>query len=129
MKINLLTKYIILYIAIALVSFFAVTVVCYRIDYQNVYDEQADILYRQAASIAKEYTTEFGTPENMRDDIRELRTVARINDTRIMFIDTSGNVYMDTDYMGTANEEGIYYTIDNFNYDSLNTSDSIVERT
>ncbi|MBQ4283618.1 MAG: HAMP domain-containing protein [Lachnospira sp.] len=125
MKINLLTKYIILYIAIALVSFFAVTVVCYRIDYQNVYDEQADILYRQAASIAKEYTTEFGTPENMRDDIRELRTVARINDTRIMFIDTSGNVYMDTDYMGTANEEGIYYTIDNFNYDSLNTSDSI----
>ena len=73
MKLNLLTKYIILYIAIAVVSFVAVSVVSYRIDYQSVYDEQADILYRQAASIAKEYSSEFGTPENMRDDNRELR--------------------------------------------------------
>lgn len=125
MKLNLLTKYVILYIAITVVSFVAVSVVCYRIDYQSVYDEQADILYRQAASIAKEYSSEFGTPENMRDDNRELKTVARINDTRIMFIDTSGNVYLDTGFLGTANEEGIYYTIENFNFDSLNTSDSI----
>lgn len=125
MKINLLAKYIILYFAIAVVSFVAVTFICYKIDYNTIYNQQTDSMYRQAAYISNQYGSNFPDPSAMRSATRELKAVSRINDSRIMFIDLTGNVYLDTKAIGGANDKGILYTIDNFNFDMLNTSTSI----
>jgi len=125
MKINLLTKYIILYIFVAVVSFFTITFVCYKTDYNIVYNQQTESMYRQAAYISKQYGDNFPDTSAMRSATKELKAVARINDSRIMFIDLTGNVYLDTKAIGGANSKGILYTIDNFNFDMLNTSTSI----
>lgn len=125
MKINLLEKYIIYYIVVSIVSFIAVTFLSYRFDYNSVYNEQSDVLYRQATAISKSYATDFKDTEAMRNDLRDLKTIAKINGTRIMFIDTDGNVYSDTGFVGISAADGIYYTIKSFNYDYINTSNSI----
>lgn len=125
MKINLLTKYIILYFIVAITSFVAVTFICYQTDYNAVYKQQTEAMYRQAAYISNEYGSDFPNPSAMRSASKQLKTVARIDDSRIMFIDLTGNVYLDTKAIGSTNNNGIIYTIDNFNFDALNTSTSI----
>lgn len=124
MKRNLLAKYIILYIVIVIVSFLCVTFVVYQIDYKSVYKEQSDNLYRQAASIAHEYATEFSKQPEIRTFSKQLRTLGRLSESRIMFIDPSGNVYLDTGYNNLIGSE-ILYTIDGFDYDILNNSTAI----
>ena len=66
MKINLLAKYIILYFFIAIVSFVAVTFVCYRKDYDAVYNQQTKSMYRQAAYISNQYGSDFPDTAAMR---------------------------------------------------------------
>lgn len=48
MRYNMLTKQIFLYIAVAIVSFIAVTTICYKHDYNKVYNYYSDALYQQA---------------------------------------------------------------------------------
>ena len=52
MKFNLLTKYILIYVSVAIIGFVGVTVISYKIDYNRVYSEQTENMYRQAVSIA-----------------------------------------------------------------------------
>lgn len=40
MKFNLLTKYILIYVSVAIIGFVGVTVISYKIDYNRVYSEQ-----------------------------------------------------------------------------------------
>ena len=48
-----------LYIAVAIVSFIAVTTICYKHDYNKVYNYYSDALYQQATEISSEYGTDF----------------------------------------------------------------------
>ena len=52
MKFNLLTKYLFVYAAVALLGFLGVTFISYRIDYAKVYNYYPDALYKQALSIS-----------------------------------------------------------------------------
>jgi hypothetical protein len=88
MKFNLLTKYLFVYAAVALLGFLGVTFISYRIDYAKVYNYYTDALYKQALSISSEYADDYFSEEHLRIVETELRTVALLNDTRIMFIDT-----------------------------------------
>ena len=98
MKFNLLTKYLFVYAAVALLGFLGVTFISYRIDYAKVYNYYTDALYKQALSISSEYADDYFSEEHLRIVETELRTVALLNDTRIMFIDTAGNIILDTAY-------------------------------
>lgn len=86
MKFNLLTKYLFVYAAVALLGFLGVTFISYRIDYAKVYNYYTDALYKQALSISSEYADDYFSEEHLRIVETELRTVALLNDTRIMFM-------------------------------------------
>ena len=118
MKFNLLTKYLFVYAAVALLGFLGVTFISYRIDYAKVYNYYTDALYKQALSISSEYADDYFSEEHLRIVETELRTVALLNDTRIMFIDTAGNIILDTAYTQEHNTKDILYTIDGFDYQS-----------
>ena len=109
MKFNLLTKYLFVYAAVALLGFLGVTFISYRIDYAKVYNYYTDALYKQALSISSEYADDYFSEEHLRIVETELRTVALLNDTRIMFIDTAGNIILDTAYAQEQTQK-IFYT-------------------
>ena len=131
MKMNLLSKFIFIYICIAVLGFLAVTFVSYRIDYKSVYEEQTEDMYRQAVNISYKYAPEYFSNENLRTIESELETVSSLNNTRIMFINTDGGVILDTGYNDSAeflqNEEeislsdteGVLYEINDFNMNDL----------
>lgn len=110
MKFNLLTKYLFVYAAVALLGFLGVTFISYRIDYAKVYNYYTDALYKQALSISSEYADDYFSEEHLRIVETELRTVALLNDTRIMFIDTAGNIILDTAYAHRSITQKIFYT-------------------
>lgn len=85
------------------------TFISYRIDYAKVYNYYTDALYKQALSISSEYADDYFSEEHLRIVETELRTVALLNDTRIMFIDTAGNIILDTAYAQEHNTK-IFYT-------------------
>ena len=76
MKFNLLTKYLFVYAAVALLGFLGVTFISYRIDYAKVYNYYTDALYKQALSISSEYADDYFSEEHLRIVETELRTVA-----------------------------------------------------
>lgn len=76
MKFNLLTKYLFVYAAVALLGFLGVTFISYRIDYAKVYNYYTDALYKQALSISSEYADDYFSGEHLRIVETELRTVA-----------------------------------------------------
>lgn len=121
MKFNLLTKYIFVYAAVAILSFLGVTFISYRIDYAKINNYYSDTLYKQALSISSEYASDYFSQEHLRIVETELKTVAKLNKTRIMFIDTSGNIILDTAYEQDHNTKDILYTIEGFDYTSLGT--------
>ena len=66
MKFNLLTKYLFVYAAVALLGFLGVTFISYRIDYAKVYNYYTDALYKQALSISSEYADDYFSEEHLR---------------------------------------------------------------
>lgn len=121
MKFNLLMKHLFVYFAVAILGFVGVTFISYRMDYTKVYDYYSDALYRQALSISSEYAADYFSEEHLRIVETELKTVALLNDTRIMFIDTSGNIILDTAYEAEHITKEVLYTINDFDYTSLGT--------
>ena len=75
MKFNLLTKYLFVYAAVALLGFLGVTFISYRIDYAKVYNYYTDALYKQALSISSEYADDYFSEEHLRIVETELRTI------------------------------------------------------
>lgn len=122
MKFNLLIKYLFVYSAVAILGFIGVTIISYRADYTKVYDYYSDALYRQALSISSEYAADYFSGERLRIVETELKTVSLLNNTRIMFIDTSGNVILDTGYQEDHTGMEILHTIEEFDYTSLGTN-------
>lgn len=125
MKFNLLIKYILVYAVTALLGFLGVTFISYRVDYNRVLEYYDDSLYRQAISIADEYASDYFSTEHLRLIEKELNTISKLNDTRIMFVDTNGNVILDTQYSENADENGVLYTLPGFDYTSLGTKHSV----
>jgi len=128
MKFNLMMKSICVYVLIAVLGFASVSFITHRIEYHRVYEQLIEDLYRQTVSIAAEYAPSYFSNERLRIIELELNTIAKLADTRIMFIDTEGRVILDSQYTSTneeINEDGILYTIDNFNIDTLGSGHSL----
>lgn len=132
MKLNLLSKFIFIYICIAVMGFLAVAFISRKIDYKSVYEEQTETMYREAINISYKYAPTYFNSENLRLVESELETVSTLSNTRIMFIKPDGEVILDTEYTSydTAfiedNEnltsdpsDDILYIIKDFNIDNL----------
>ncbi len=120
MKYNMLIKQIFLYIAVAIAGFIAVTTICYKHDYNKLYNYYSDTLYQQATEISSEYGTDFLEANHMPAIRTSLSIISRLNDTRIMFIKPDGKVLLDTGYSGKASCEDCLYELYDFDYGSLN---------
>jgi signal transduction histidine kinase len=130
---NLLSKFIFIYICIAVLGFLAVTFVSYRIDYKSVYEEQTETMYREAVNISYKYASTYFSDENLRTIESELQTVSTLNGTRIMFIKPNGDVVLDTECdssfstdfvddnenLEVSDTDGVLYSIADFNTDNL----------
>ena len=124
MRYNMLTKQIFLYIAVAIVSFIAVTTICYKHDYNKVYNYYSDALYQQATEISSEYGTDFLESNRMPAIRTNLSIISHLNGTRIMFVEPNGKVLLDTSYTGKASQDDCLYEIEEFDYGSLNGAHS-----
>lgn len=120
MKLNMLSKYILLYIMVAVISFIAVSTLCYRIDYANIYRSYTDSLYLQANNIAGQYAYDYLDTLNSKIIENQLKNVAVLGGTRIMFISPNGHVILDTGFEDTAMNEETLYVIEEFDYGRLN---------
>ena len=87
MKYNMLIKQILLYIVVAITSFAAVTTICYRCDYNRIYNYYSNNLYQQATEISVEYGTDFLASNRMPAIRTNLNILSHLNNTRIMFIE------------------------------------------
>lgn len=128
MKFNLLTKYILIYVSVAIIGFVGVTVISYKIDYNRVYSEQTENMYRQAVSIAAEFAPDYFSNDKLKLIQLELHTITELDHSRIMFVDMDGNVILDTQYNNMneeVDENGILYTINNFDVSKLGTNHSM----
>ena len=101
----MLTKQITLYIIIAVVGFIAVTTICFRHDYNKVYDYYSEVLYQQANEIAGTFAKDTFTPEYLSDIEADLKIVSELNHTRIMFVSPFGDVMLDTGFSGTKRNQ------------------------
>lgn len=119
MKYNMLTKQITLYIIIAVVGFIAVTTICFRHDYNKVYDYYSEVLYQQANEIAGTFAKDTFTPEYLSGIEADLKIVSELNHTRIMFVSPFGDVMLDTGFSGTADSNGYLYELKDFDYGRL----------
>lgn len=126
MKLNILSKYLIAYILTAVIGFIGVTVVIFKIDYNNVYEEQANMLYREAVSIAQEFAPDYFSSQRLRIVELELDTLSKLNESRIMFINPVGQVILDTGYDGSPDINGVLYSVPEFDYDSLGSGHSMI---
>lgn len=126
MKMNLFTKFLCIYLLVAVLGFAGVSFLIYKIDYNSVYKKETDNMYRQAVSIAGEFAPNYFSNERLRAIQIELKTISKLNESRIMFIDMSGNVILDTGYKGNLNDEGILYRIPNFNLDNMGAAHSTI---
>lgn len=128
-KLSLLAKYVVLYIAITLLGFISIATVSYNINYQKVYQKWSDDIYHQATSIAAEFAPDYFSNGHIKIIQLELRTVSKLNQTRIMFIDSNGNVFLDTASEKTFDNDeelSFLYSIPEFDYSSLGSSHSSV---
>ena len=95
---NLLSKFIFIYICIAVLGFLAVAFISRKIDYKSVYEEQTETMYREAVNISYKYAPLYFSNDNLRVIESELETVSTLSNTRIMFITKDGDVILDTAY-------------------------------
>ena len=116
-----LSKHIFIYIAICVISFILVSTICYKADYNHIYNYYSDRLYLQANEIANEYALDYLAESKLRRIELEMKSLSTFNDTRIMFITPSGDVILDTNNSSTdkSNEDRILFSINDFDYGDL----------
>ncbi len=119
---TLLLKYIVTFVIIFITGFLCVTFVSYKIDYNQVTKKYTDSLYKQSLTIAEKYCTDYITDENYDIILRELSTVSTLNATRIMIMDDSNNIVLDTSYSGKRTNSGVLYKVPDFDYTSLGSN-------
>lgn len=113
MNSNLLSKFIIVYIIIGVIGFIGISFICYSVDYKSVTDSTEKALYNQAVSISQEYASRYFSEENLRSIETQLETISALSGTHIMFIDTQGDIILDTLYHENREEP---YHLDNFDF-------------
>ncbi len=125
-KLNLLSKFIITYLFVGIIGFTLISTVVYDIDYDNMISKKSSSMYKQATDITKSYDSKFyNTEANIKTVSSQLSTVAALNDTRIMFITASGEIFLDTGSTSFISDKEIirnfdptvsnrYYQVGNF---------------
>lgn len=93
MRYNMLTKQIFLYIAVAIVGFIAATTICYKHDYNKVYNYYSDAMYQQATEISSEYGTDFLESNRMPAIRTNLSIISHLNGTRIMLLSQTARCF------------------------------------
>ena len=118
MKFNLLSKFIITYFIIGILGFCSVTFIGYGIDYKKVLQQQEDSMYKETVAISKQYADSYFSESRLRSIELDLNTISQLSNSRIMFIDVSGNVILDTNFtnIDNNNNNGILYPIADFDY-------------
>lgn len=97
MKSKLVYKFILGYVAIAVVSFFAVSLVCSKLTYRRVLSNEADRMYREASTIATTYGNDYFTGSLSLSNMRnELTAVGSYLGADILFISYDGIIVVNT---------------------------------
>ena len=96
MHISIFKKFLLLYIFVGCIGFILISNICYSLDYRAIIESRTEQMYNQAVSISKDYASSYFSDEKIRLIRSEMITVASASGERIMFIDTDGNILMDT---------------------------------
>lgn len=96
MHISIFKKFLLLYIFVGCIGFILISNICYSLDYRAIIESRTEQIYNQAVSISKDYASTYFSDEKIRLIRSEMITVASASGERIMFIDTDGNILMDT---------------------------------
>lgn len=96
MKSNLLSKFVILYFAIVVIGFWSISTLSYSFSYKNLTKETSDSMYKEALDISKQYSSAFLTTTTIPTISSELSVISALTDTRIMILNTKGNIILDT---------------------------------
>ena len=71
-----------------------VSTISYKADYKHIYNYYSDRLYLQANEIANEYALDYLAESKLRRIELEMKSLSTFNDTRILFITPSGDVFL-----------------------------------
>lgn len=96
MKDSIFAKFLLLYAVVGVLGFFAITFICYSLDYRALSASLTEEMYQRAVTISKEYADRYFSEENILLIHREMSTVAKASGQQIMFIRTDGEVLLDT---------------------------------
>ncbi len=97
MRNTILTKFLIIYLVIVMLGFFCVSLVSYRLDYNNALYYTAESMYRQALSISSDYAEHYYAGSlTLEEMTTQLDTVATYDSTEIMVLGTNGDILLST---------------------------------
>lgn len=97
MRNTILTKFVIIYLVIVMLGFFCVSLISYRIDYDNSIYSSAENMYRQALTISTNYAEHYYAGSmTLKDMTTQLETIAAYNNTEIMVLNSSGDILLST---------------------------------
>ena len=96
MKSNLLSKFIIVYLVVIIVGFGSMSSISYNINNRNLTENKVEALSKEAIEIAKKYNDNSFTDEYLKSIKVGLSTISTLSDVRIMFINPSGSILLDT---------------------------------
>lgn len=126
MRFTLLSKHLLVYLFVAILGFAGVNYFCFRIDYNQIINQEASDMYRQAVTIASEYSGNVSETDQLEKAKIEkiLSSTASLSNDRIVFVKNDGEITLDTDYLSCGQTH--YYKISHFNPSDFGNDHKIV---
>lgn len=124
MKISIYTKFILIYVVAAILSFVFVTEGTSRMIMDHMTTEKADTLYREAALLSTDYAEDYyrsKTASSLETIHSHLSAIATYLDAEIWMIDIDGKVILDTGKKLVDPEENTHI-VEEFDPTSFGTS-------
>lgn len=124
MKISIYTKFILIYVVAAILSFVFVTEGTSRMIMEHMTTEKADTLYREAALLSTDYAEDYyrsKTASSLETIHSHLSAIATYLDAEIWMIDIDGKVILDTGKKLVDPEENTHI-VEEFDPTSFGTS-------
>ena len=124
MKISIYTKFILIYVVAAILSFVFVTEGTSRMIMEHMTTEKADTLYREAALLSTDYAEDYyrsKTASSLETIHSHLNAIATYLDAEIWMIDIDGKVILDTGKKLVDPEENTHI-VEEFDPTSFGTS-------
>ena len=124
MKISIYTKFILIYVVAAILSFVFVTEGTSRMIMDHMTTEKADTLYREAALLSTDYAEDYyrsKTASSLETIHSHLNAIATYLDAEIWMIDIDGKVILDTGKKLVDPEENTHI-VEEFDPTSFGTS-------